>query len=178
MGETIEGKPLVDFEISLPRETRLLTYIRDKFDVKSFYYPGSGLDGNPKRIFGRKCINGTLLESKNYFTDNAQDVIADYRRNPFSTGVFDVVYLHVLCGQSSLEEGLPELSSLVKPGGLLVWIDETLYDKQQHCLDIINELGLVDITPPEFREPVGEWEVGFEDPKKGGHKIIIFQKPK
>jgi hypothetical protein len=173
---TVVASPLVDKEISEPREKRLLEYVRDNFNPNLFYYPASGFDTLPRQAFGDKCINGTLTESMTYFTKSKQDVIADYRKNPFRKGEFDLVYLHYLTGQPSLDEGLPELYSMISPGGHLIWVDEDFYEKQQEVLNILIELGLKNVTPKEFSTPLGEYNKGLKT--EGGHKIIIFEKQK
>ena len=173
-----QGLPLVDKSISTPREIELLHYLKNVCGVKSMYYPGSGGDSLPKKVFGDKCVNGTLSPNDSpMILNNSQDIFADYRNNPFPNKSFDAVYLHCLAGQTDiLEKGaLPEISRIVKENGLIVWVDDSMPSLQSKYLQKIRELGLKDITPAKFSELVGKMKFA-NSKEESGHAIFIFQK--
>lgn len=174
----IQGLPLVDESISIPREIKLLHYLKETCGVKKIYYPGSGGDPLPKRVFGDACINGTLSPVDSpMILNNSQNVFADYRNNPFPSKSFDAVYLHGLAGQEALlePEALPEIIRIVKENGLIVWVDDDIPSSQSKYLQRIEELGLKDITPKMFSKVVGK-QKSINSNEESGHTIAIFQK--
>lgn len=175
-----QGSPLVDESVSIPRELELLHYLKDTCGVEKIYYPGSGGDPLPKKVFGENCINGTLSQvDSQMILQNSQNIFADYRKNPFPNNSFDAIYLHGLAGQEDLLEigALSEITRIIKDNGLIVWVDEAIPSLQSKYLQKIKELRLKDVTPKIFSEIVGKTKP-LNSNEESGHTIVIFQKQK
>lgn len=114
-----------------PRERKLeeiLKYLADEYDIKTFYYPGSGFHQTPKRALGIDKVvhlsletDCTLLPGGGYFglLGKGIKVKGDYRYSPFKDKSFDAVFIYGTPLASTME-ALWDYRRVVKDGGLII----------------------------------------------------------
>jgi hypothetical protein len=137
-----KGLPNYQDPSIIDRRKSLYEKVKDQISSSGkVYYPGSGADPIPYKIFGDRIIYGSLNES-NYFKmlkdtnskkcssykkeientknlDLLKTIYADINNSPFAENSFDLIIIHGLPLQIDTKLA-KKISKLLKDGGLIV----------------------------------------------------------
>lgn len=194
--QPIQGSPIHDFEKETFYRKRFLQWIANRYHPNLIYYPGSGCDSLPKIVFGEEKVVHVSLEENSdvggYFSrlGSGIKIIADMRKPPFRSDLFDVIILHDIPPET-IKESMPGFLRVLKTGGITV-IDHLLRPEAKsfylklfrtHGLQLqtvprqISKSGLIsfDITIPGFRGEVVFWFDKEKEAFPGGKKIVWEQ---
>lgn len=115
------------------RRKDFLEWAKETFHSRNIYYPGSGWDQLPKKIFGEDAVVHLSLEEirGGYFRKlgSGHKVKGDFRESPFKDEAFDAVYI---CGTPpKITIGaVGEFYRILKNDGVLLFDNIGWYDQE------------------------------------------------
>lgn len=136
----------------------LLKYLDKEYDIKTFYYPGSGWHKTPKKVLGKDKVVHISLETDlerwgkpGYFAKLGEGikVKGDYRYSPFKDKSFDAVFIYGTPLASTIE-ALQEYRRVTAKDGLVIVVrdNKKVCPKERDNFEIIAEyLGTQTVYP-------------------------------